>query len=77
MVDKPHSKYEHIFVVLRSLDKKIEHPEYLVSLTKAYATQADAEREAARMNELNGPEGSRYFVQIARFVPAEPSESDT
>ena len=54
-------------MVIRNLHKEIEHPENLVSLTKAYATQADAEREAARMNEINGPKGSRYWVlMIAR-----------
>ena len=77
MVDKPHSKYEHIFVVIRCDAEQIEHPEYVVSLTKAYTAQSDALKEAARMNEINGPKGARYFVQLARVAPSVASEPDT
>jgi hypothetical protein len=69
----PNARFQHIFVVVRMTTPESIAGERLmdeddVSLTKAFLTEAAAETEAARLNQLN-PQHSQYFVLVARFVP--------
>jgi hypothetical protein len=60
-----------IFVVLRLDDypgAQIDKVE-LVTATKAFEDQGEAEAEADRLNALNGAKGARYFVRLARLQP--------
>ena len=72
-IPRRHSKYAHIFVVVRfELDDEIT-PEHRFSLTKAYADYDTALREADRLNELKRGKKCRYVVHLARMVrPATP-----
>lgn len=71
-VGQNHSKYKHLFVIVRLFKPLRTTDEGEVSaddvmLTKAFHEQEDAEREAARLNELN--EGFwHYFVCVVRLV---------
>jgi hypothetical protein len=73
----PNARFQHVFVVVRIFrsslsDESLQDLLYRLSLTKAFTTEAEANAEAMRLNELNG-EHSHYYVDVARLVP--PSES--
>ncbi len=68
----PHSRYQHIFVVVRlpapdKRDREGPLNEDDVYLTKAFLTEDAAQKEADRMNDLNR-EWSRYSVNVVRLV---------
>jgi hypothetical protein len=68
----PHSRYQHIFVVIRlpkpdTRGREGPLNEDDVTLTKAFLTEHAAQEEADRMNELNG-EGWSYSINVARLV---------
>lgn len=76
----PHSRYRHVFVVVRlpkddtrGRDGPIHEDD--VTLTKAFLTQDAAEREADRLNEINGRYWS-YSMHLSRLVDG-VSESST
>jgi hypothetical protein len=60
------SKGRHVFVVLRR-DDHIDDPIESIVGTKAFGDLGQAEAEAARLNEVNGEKGARYFVVVARL----------
>jgi hypothetical protein len=67
-----HSKYSHIFVVVRLPKEaggtgKAPMSEQDVMLTKAFPNREVAESEVARLNELNG-DFWHYFPCVARLV---------
>jgi hypothetical protein len=68
----PHAHHRHVFVVMR-LSKPAALPgegplsEEDITLTKAFLTEEAAQREADRLNDLNG-EGWSYSVNVARLV---------
>lgn len=78
---QPHSKYRHLFVVVRlnkpfQIVEDIEQSENDVMITKAYFERKDAEQEAERLNEQN--EGFwHYFVCTARLVDQPNSTSQS
>jgi hypothetical protein len=67
---RAHSKYDHIFVVVRldSEDRDDIPFEYRFSLTKAYPDYEAALREADRLNQINSDKSCRYVVHLARTV---------
>jgi hypothetical protein len=71
MTNKPHSKYEHVFAVVR-IDEDLaqggsDNANYI---TKVLRNQEDAEREVERLNHLNQSKGFRYFWQLTRIEPS-------
>ena len=67
-----HSKYKHIFVVVRlpkpcQATENMEMSEDDVMLTKAFFRQQDAEQEVLRLNEQNEAFW-HYFMCVARLV---------
>ncbi len=76
---KPHSCYQHVFVVVRlpEADRRGREGhihEDDVTLTKAFLTEEAAQKEADRMNELNGKYWS-YSINVARLVE-DPKDDD-
>ena len=90
MENKPHSRYEHVYPVVRidyfhldfsNEEEKVEKVtedifQGVVTVTKVFLDETEAECEAQRLNELRrqkeakgGFGKSRYYVQIARLVP--------
>ena len=71
--NSPHSRFQHLYVVVRldnstevTSDRRAPSDEDVV-LTKAFASEADANAEARRLNESN-QRSSHYFVRVARVV---------
>lgn len=67
---QPNSRYAHVFVVVRCLNRAAfeDATQDDIALTRAYVSEEEAEREAARLNALNEQHWS-YFVRVARLVP--------
>lgn len=63
--DQPHSRYQHLFVVVR-FDERLELRN-AVSLVSAWATRASAEAEATRLRDLVVGDGSFYHVVVTRL----------
>lgn len=75
----PHSRYQHIFVVVRlekpdSRGREGPLNEEDITLTKAFLTERAAQEEADRMNVLNG-KYSNYSINVARLVE-DPKQED-
>ncbi len=64
----PRRGITHIFVVVRIDDYcTAERIEEHLSLVSAFYTEAKAEADAARLNELNKGKSSRYAVFVSRL----------
>jgi hypothetical protein len=69
VVDSPHSKFQHLFVIVRiHFPFDPEYPTNSVAVVKAYSSKETAELEASRLNQLNSDKGVRYDVYITRFI---------
>lgn len=64
--DSPHSKYPHVYAVLR-FDLYMSG-ENSATVVKVIPSQAPAEEEAARLNNVNKGKQCIYTVQTTRFV---------
>ncbi len=67
--DKPHAKYPHVYAIVR-FDSYMS-AENAATVVKVIPSRDVAEREAARLNDLEkGKKGkqSLYTVQTTRFV---------
>ena len=69
MNDKPHSKFLHVYAVIR-FDSPVDpaSPENSMAIVKVFSSKSVAEKEASRLNKLNAAKGGRYIVQVTRFV---------
>lgn len=67
----------HVYPVIRidaanlAVDRTDLFPDGLVGIDIPIVlpTQQEAEAEAARLNELNGHKGYRYYAWLSRFYP--------
>jgi hypothetical protein len=68
-MDKPHSKYQHLFAVLR-YDLPIDGTNWqrAVSVVKAFTNRDDADAEVQRLCLVNDASKSIYEVQTTRLV---------
>lgn len=67
-IDKPHSRYEHVYVVLRiDPHPSVEAIEDGLSAVSVFATKDDANAEAHRLNELHADKPSYYVVLTSRL----------
>ena len=64
----PPAQGRHLFVVLRHDDHVADRLQ-AISGTMAYVERHRAEAEAARLNDLNGAKGAKYFVCVVRLQP--------
>jgi hypothetical protein len=66
----PNAKYEHVFAIVR-LDSGAAGgtlpDKDLITVKKVVWTQAAAEQEVARLNQLNAGKGCLYYWQITRL----------
>jgi hypothetical protein len=72
----PHSKYRHVYAVLRvdqadALEISLEER---ISVTKVLWTEQDASLEVERLNNLNADKGCKYLWLVTRLVD-EPGTS--
>jgi hypothetical protein len=72
--DQQHSKFEHVYSIAR-VDTPFnqENPTNTVAVVKVLSSQADAEVEIARLNELNADKSCVYFYCTSRLVKEPPS----
>ena len=75
--DQPHSRFRHVYPILR-IDVPFDqsHPSNTVSVVKVLMSQADAEGEVSRLNQLNGDKGCVYLYCTSRLVE-ESADSPT
>jgi hypothetical protein len=66
--DKPHAKYPHVYAIVR-IDA-FQPLENCATVVKVMAAQDQAEREAARLRDVNGEKQCTYVVQPTRFIGA-------
>jgi hypothetical protein len=68
-MDKPHSKYPHVYAILRfHLPVDAGNLENSVYVVKVLSSKVLAEQEASRLNGINHDKGCVYLVQITKFV---------
>jgi len=66
MGETPHSKYQHVYAVVRlDLDMSRENS---FTVVKVLTSKESADQEVSRLNHLNGEKGARYEVQTTRLV---------
>jgi hypothetical protein len=64
-----HAKHAHVFAIVRFDFPVTEgNLEDRVSVLKVLPTQASAESEVTRLNELNAGKGCKYAVYLTRLV---------
>ena len=70
MANQPHSKYCHVYPVVR-IDFPISSADACgkVGVVKVCISEDRAEAEANRLNELNASKGCRYIVLTSRLIP--------
>lgn len=73
-VNQPNARFPHVYALLRhdAFHRSGARPEDTITVTKVFANQEQALREAERLNLLQQQRAvdSRYWVQITRFVPS-------
>ena len=70
MSDTPHSKFRHVYAVLRiDLPVNPENPENSIAVVKVFSSKFSAEKEVARLNNINSEKGCRYVLNTTRLVP--------
>jgi hypothetical protein len=66
----PNAKYDHVYAILRA-DAAGASPatsiKDVVVVKKIVRSQEEAEREVARLNQLNAGKGCEYFYQVTRL----------
>jgi hypothetical protein len=67
--DQPHSKYLHVYAIVR-FDLFISSGEHNATVVKVFPSQALAEREAARLREINREKECINAVQTTRLIGA-------
>ena len=67
--DQPHSKFEHVYPIVR-VDTPFNqtNPTNTVAVVKVLTSQADAEVEVARLNELNANKRCVYFYCTSPLI---------
>lgn len=66
--NKPNARFPHVFIVLRIDDLQTSaEVENQISPVATYLDQALANAEKARLNDLNGGQGSRYVIVMSRL----------
>ncbi len=68
MAADPYISYDRVFVIIRvdTSPGRAGAPETAIALTKALWSEAAAETEVARLNQLNREPGNVYFWKATR-----------
>ena len=69
MLNKPNRQYRHAYAVVR-IDRPVSEtsPENSISIVKAFLSENDAEKEMARLNDVNADKSCGYVLKITRLV---------
>jgi hypothetical protein len=68
-MNQPHKIYQHVYAVVRIDDflNEDELRDDSVNITKVFWDQSQADKEAKRLNDLNGAKDAHYFVRMTRL----------
>lgn len=69
---QPNANHEHVFVVLRAETGDADSIAERVTATRAFFTKEEAEKEVARLTEINADKGCEYFWTVARLPKEVP-----
>ena len=68
-----HSKYPHVYAIIRfEMDVPPTRIEHSATVVKIRSSLEFAEKEAARLREINQAKNCTYVVQTTRFVGTSP-----
>lgn len=68
MSETPHSKFRHLYAVLRiDLPVNPDNPENSIAVVKAFFSKLSAEQEVSRLNKLNSGKRCRYVLNVTRL----------
>jgi hypothetical protein len=70
--DKPHSKYPHVYAIVRFDLYVRSSVENGATVVKVLPSRDLAEKEAARLGNLNKGKECVYAVQVTRFIGTLP-----
>ena len=68
-MNKQNARFDHVHAVVR-VDCPIDNdtPENSIMVVKVFTSEAEAEAEVERLNQLNDDKNCRYFRQITRMA---------
>ena len=69
MVNKQNLRYRHAYAIVR-IDAPVSEtsPENNISVVKVFVSERDAEKEVARLNEVNADKSCVYTLQTTRLI---------
>ena len=69
MRNRPNLRYRHVYAVVR-IDAPLSEPspENNISVVKVFVSEPDAEKEVARLSEVNADKSCVYTLQTTRLV---------
>ena len=74
--DRPHSKYPHVYPIVRINTPVDEsHPTNTITVVKVLTSQAAADAEVSRLNQVNAGKRCMYFWCTSRLIehPEQPT----
>jgi hypothetical protein len=74
--DKPHSKYQHVYPIVR-IDKPFGSvdPTNQIMVVKVLTSQEAAEVEVSRLNKVNADKSCQYFYCTSRLIEEDADSS--
>jgi hypothetical protein len=63
----PHSKYPHVWVIIRQDQFPVEDFYMGISAVKVYESEEEAVQETARLNKINGDKHCKCWLFQSRF----------
>jgi hypothetical protein len=67
--DRPHSEFKHVYPIVR-IDTPFNEadPTNTVMVVKVLTSQADAEKEVSRLNQINADKSCVYFYCTSKLI---------
>lgn len=73
--DRPHSRFKHVYPIARiDFPFNQQNPSYTFSIVKVLMSQAEAEAEVSRLNQVNAGKSCVYLYCTSRLI--EKGDSD-
>ena len=71
---RPHSKYPHVYPIVR-LDPPVDEiePQNRITVVKVLTSQAGAETEVSRLNQVNADKSCTYFYCTSKLIEQDQS----
>jgi len=69
-IDKRHSRFRTVYAIVRfDFPVSADNPENTASVVKVFSSKIHAEREIARLSEVNAQQRCKYVLQTTRLMP--------